>query len=264
MSSLRNALQRRNHKERAQPRSREKHGLLEKHKDYVLRARDYHAKQETLKKMREKAYFKNPDEFYFKMINSATKGGVHVERNSAFSGDVIKMLKSQDLNYVKIQHDLGKKKIERLNNELHFIDNDIIQDPMSSDKEEDEEKHKSTKSRHIIFVETKEEAKKFDPAKHFDTLPELIGRKFNRPRIKTLENEIIPASGDEIILRKLHKQRLTKHKELRARLERQEQLKKVEQELQIQKNLTGKGRRKKIGVDKNGLSIYKWKNDRKK
>ena len=32
MSSMRNAVQRRNHKERAQPREREKWGVLEKHK----------------------------------------------------------------------------------------------------------------------------------------------------------------------------------------------------------------------------------------
>ncbi|CAG8592622.1 7344_t:CDS:2, partial [Acaulospora colombiana] len=236
MSSLRNALQRRNHKERAQPHSRTKYGLLEKHKDYVLRAKDYHAKQEMLNKMREKAYFRNPDEFYFKMINSATKDGIHVERNSTFSGDIIKMLKSQDLNYVKTQHDLGNKKIERLRNELHFVDDYGIRDTMETD-EEAGEKHKSLQSQHVIFVETKDEAKKFDPAKHFDTLPELVNRKFNRPRIEMLENEVILASGDETLLQKLHKQRLTKYKELGARLKRQEQLKKVEQELQIQKNL---------------------------
>lgn len=32
MSSMRNAVQRRNHKERAQPKEREKWGVLEKHK----------------------------------------------------------------------------------------------------------------------------------------------------------------------------------------------------------------------------------------
>jgi U3 small nucleolar RNA-associated protein 11 len=73
MSSLRNAVQRRNHKERGQPHYRQKYGLLEKHKDYALRSKDYHSKQERLKALREKAYFRNPDEFYFKMINSKTK-----------------------------------------------------------------------------------------------------------------------------------------------------------------------------------------------
>lgn len=40
MSSMRNAVQRRNHKERAQPLEREKWGILEKNK-YVTIMRDY-------------------------------------------------------------------------------------------------------------------------------------------------------------------------------------------------------------------------------
>lgn len=73
MSSLRNVIQRRNHRERGQLAGRERLGLLEKKKDYLLRAKDYHSKQRRLKALREKALFRNPDEFYFKMINSRTK-----------------------------------------------------------------------------------------------------------------------------------------------------------------------------------------------
>lgn len=73
MSSLRNAVQRRNHKERGQLASRERLGLLEKKKDYTLRAKDFHFKEKRLKALREKAAQRNPDEFYFKMINTKTK-----------------------------------------------------------------------------------------------------------------------------------------------------------------------------------------------
>ncbi len=69
---------------------------------------------------------------------------------------------------------------------------------------------------------------------------------------------------DETELLRLHRKRLRKYKELSARMQRQEELRKVERELQIQKNLMGKGRRKKVGVDKDGLAVYKWKNERKK
>ena len=49
MSSLQNAIKRRTHKERAQPAARAKFGLLEKHKDYVERAKDFHRKENTIK-----------------------------------------------------------------------------------------------------------------------------------------------------------------------------------------------------------------------
>ena len=45
-------------------------GLLEKHKDYKLRAVDFHRKEDALQKMKEKAALKNPDEFYFNMVRT--------------------------------------------------------------------------------------------------------------------------------------------------------------------------------------------------
>ena len=115
-SSLRNSLHRRNHKERAQPLQRTaKHALLEKHKDYVLRARDYHAKQDRLRRLREKASGRNKDEFYFGMGRERTVGGVHVkEREGAGEGgkmpvDVVRVLKSQDGGWVRTVRAAGLK-----------------------------------------------------------------------------------------------------------------------------------------------------------
>jgi U3 small nucleolar RNA-associated protein 11 len=110
MSTLRNVVQRRNHKERGQLAGREKFGLLEKKKDYLLRAKDFHRKEKRLKAMREKALFRNPDEFYFKMINTQTKNGVHIQkRNEELPDDMIQLMKSQDKTYIKYQRDLSKR-----------------------------------------------------------------------------------------------------------------------------------------------------------
>jgi U3 small nucleolar RNA-associated protein 11 len=69
--SFRNATKnRREHRERAQPAHRAALGPLEKKKDYRVRAKRTHLKEDILKKLREKAAMKNPDEFYFGMANA--------------------------------------------------------------------------------------------------------------------------------------------------------------------------------------------------
>ncbi|KAF8949300.1 UTP11-like, U3 small nucleolar ribonucleoprotein [Haplosporangium gracile] len=273
MSSLRNAVHRRNHKERSQPLARQKYGLLEKKKDYVARARDYHSKQDRLKAMREKAAFRNPDEFYFKMINSKTKGGVHLtERNDKFSHDFLKLLNTQDLNYVTQQRDIGKKRIERMQQGLVLLDDDVHDE--FGEEEEDEDMFgsglgSSSKAavkpkNHIVFVDTEDEVKTFDAAKHFDTAPELVHRKFNRPRTSQLKKDTVVAHLEKAEIKAATKERERALTELASRMEREETMAKLESEMKLRKNLMLKGRKKKIGVDKDGLAKYKWKADRKK
>ena len=73
MSSLRNSLHRRNHKERGQPAHRKRLGILEKHKDYVVRAKDYNSKKERIRKLKQKVSERNKDEFYFGMVGKKTQ-----------------------------------------------------------------------------------------------------------------------------------------------------------------------------------------------
>jgi U3 small nucleolar RNA-associated protein 11 len=76
-STMRNAVKRVTHKERSQPKSRKRFGLLEKHKDYIERANDFKKKKATIKNLKKKAADRNPDEFYFNMHNSQVTNGVH-------------------------------------------------------------------------------------------------------------------------------------------------------------------------------------------
>ncbi|KAG9516389.1 U3 small nucleolar RNA-associated protein 11, partial [Aureobasidium melanogenum] len=123
MSSMRNAVQRRNHKERAQPLERQKWGLLEKHKDYSLRAKDHNEKKRRLKVLREKAAQRNPDEFAFGMITRTTKKGVQQSTRGKDNGsqapmnmDIVKLLKTQDAGYLQTvlqQTRRAREKIEK-------------------------------------------------------------------------------------------------------------------------------------------------------
>lgn len=127
MSSMRNAVQRRNHKERAQPLERQKWGLLEKHKDYSKRAKDHNEKKRKLGLLKAKAADRNEDEFYFGMMNSTTKNGVKVAKrgadNSAGGGkslsmDVVKLMKTQDVGYLRTVLQSTRKAIARLEQEV--------------------------------------------------------------------------------------------------------------------------------------------------
>jgi hypothetical protein len=114
-------LQSRTHRERSQPLARQRFGLLEKHSDYVKRARDFHHKQDRLKALRIRAQYKNPDEFCFGMINSrVTQKGQHrnLGTEKSLPCETVKLLKTQDLNYVNRQRVLNKKKIAELKREL--------------------------------------------------------------------------------------------------------------------------------------------------
>lgn len=70
MKNLRNVVKRSTHKERHQLSHRQHLGLLEKKKDYVQRAKNYHQKKDYLKSLEEKTRLRNEDEFSHKMLNS--------------------------------------------------------------------------------------------------------------------------------------------------------------------------------------------------
>ena len=116
---MNNAIPRRSHKERSQPHSRTRRGLLEKRKDYVLRSQDYKRKQQTLKRLTEKASERHPDEFYFSMARERTEKGVAVvDRvgSKSLSVKEIKPLKMQDVTYLRTMRNIERRRIERLQN----------------------------------------------------------------------------------------------------------------------------------------------------
>ncbi|KAM0706296.1 hypothetical protein Q7P35_005622 [Cladosporium inversicolor] len=143
MSSMRNAVQRRNHKERAQPLERQKWGLLEKHKDYSKRAKDHNEKKRKLGLLKAKAADRNEDEFYFGMMNSTTKNGIKVAKRGADNAggggkslnmDVVKLMKTQDVAYLRTVLQSTKKEIARLEQEVVAGDKGVNVDAVSSAK----------------------------------------------------------------------------------------------------------------------------------
>jgi U3 small nucleolar RNA-associated protein 11 len=79
LKNLKKYIPKRKYKERSQLERRKKLGLLEKKDDYKIRADDFHHKEKRYKKLKEEARLKNPEEFYFKMVNSKTLNDEHVK-----------------------------------------------------------------------------------------------------------------------------------------------------------------------------------------
>jgi hypothetical protein len=161
MSSMRNAVQRRNHKERAQPVEREKWGLLEKRKDYKLRAADHKQKKQKIKLLSQKARDRNPDEFSFKMMSSKVdKQGKKVadRGNEALSMDVVKLLKTQDAGYIRTMLQMIRKERQELEQRL-VLEEDEVRAVRDGD---------STKlGKHRVYVDDEEEQRDFDPDSWF-------------------------------------------------------------------------------------------------
>lgn len=272
------------HKERSQPTNRAHLGILEKKKDYKIRAKNYHHKQDVLRTLREKASMKNPDEFYFGMKNSALDEGRHRklaaaearEREAEIGHEAVKIMKSQDLNYVRMQAAKDLKKIERMQASMHFLG---VEEGNTSNK-------------HTVFVHDKEQAEKFDVADYFDTVPEMTGRSFNRVRKDDLirmskyaelldhENERFGDEEKKVDLVGLKKQEEKMHKktakivsrsrerayaDIEGRRKRIEELKKAEAHLVTEKIVASKGTKRKIKGATDGMpAIYKFKRKRAK
>jgi U3 small nucleolar RNA-associated protein 11 len=227
--------QKKQHKERAQPFNRERYGLLEKKKDYVLRADDYKQKQARLKTLRSKASQKNEDEFYFGMVHGRTRKGVAVKErgNRALTMDAVKILKTQDAAYIKTASAIERRKIEQLEAARH-----MQQDGGSSD-----EAPTKRKASHALYLEPDEDM-------------QSVVKKSDKP---AQEKEEDAERAEEIAKAKIRAQ-----KELASRQDRLAKLQTLEKEVALHRNLQTKGARKKVGTDKDGVTRYKWKQERKR
>ncbi|KAK0729285.1 Utp11 protein-domain-containing protein [Apiosordaria backusii] len=95
--------------------------------DYQKRAKDYKKKQTVLKSLREKASEKNEDEFYFGMMSRKGAGASSLTAGKGFDGtvqgdrgnkamdvDLVRLLKTQDLGYVRTVRSVVLKEVRQL------------------------------------------------------------------------------------------------------------------------------------------------------
>ncbi|OBA16963.1 U3 small nucleolar RNA-associated protein 11 [Metschnikowia bicuspidata var. bicuspidata NRRL YB-4993] len=246
MAKLVHNVQKKQHKERSQTSDRARFGLLEKKKDYKLRANDHHRKQAALKVLKQKAAQYNPDEYYHAMTKKRTdQHGVLVRDrgNENLSTGQMKLLKSQDVNYVRTMRLNESQKADKLRKSLDF----------------------QAQGKHTVFVDTEHDAELFDAARFFNTDESMLERRENRMRVDQLETneKVLRQDLDADERADLEKEKLRRFKLLKERMTREKQLREVEQKLEITRELMKNGNRKKL-VDDDGNVVFKWKNERKK
>lgn len=143
-------------------------------KDYSLRAKDYNLKKQKLKRLREKAHDRNPDEFAYGMLSEqSARQGKHGARDSeasSLSHDTVKLLKTQDAGYLRTVGERVRREVERLEKEVQLQDGmaqtlgEIQTTRHGQDDEYDEDLDDllagAAKKRKIIFAESQEDQKK--------------------------------------------------------------------------------------------------------
>ncbi|KAK2003904.1 U3 small nucleolar RNA-associated protein 11 [Colletotrichum falcatum] len=170
MSSMRNAVQRRSHRERAQPLERQRFGLLEKHKDYSLRAKDYNKKKAQIKSLRQKAADRNEDEFYFGMLSRNSMGSrlkdgrkwsgtIAGDRgNKAMDMEMVRLLKTQDVGYVRTMRNVISKEVKRLEEQIVLVGGieAASHNEDDADQSDDEIDTRPAAPRKIVFLDSAE------------------------------------------------------------------------------------------------------------
>ncbi|GAY33402.1 hypothetical protein CUMW_007080, partial [Citrus unshiu] len=182
-----------------------------------------------LQRLKEKAAFRNPDEFYFKMIKTKTVDGVHRQEGEAnkYTQEELMLMKTQDIGYVLQKLQSERNKIEKLTTMLHSLDN-------------------NPSSRHVYFAEDREEAKEIksqsgrkDALPDFDDIPDHIKRKT-----------------------------AASYRELEGRKKRVQELEKLYMDMSLHKELQKKGRKRKLREEEivcpTSKAVYKWRSERKR
>ncbi|SCU92273.1 LAFA_0F09208g1_1 [Lachancea sp. 'fantastica'] len=254
MAKLVHNIQKKQHRERSQESGRSRLGFLEKHKDYVKRAQNFHQKEATLKILREKAQQRNPDEFYHGMHSRSvdSRGLLKQSRHArdedpSLSTAQVKLLKTQDANYVRTLRQNERQVLEKQAQETMF----------------------KSKGAHTVFVDNRDALQSFDAAKHFRTTPEMLARRENRltrdqlasQGLKTGSAAALKSSGMDV--ETLHRKRLKKLRQIQQHQERERQLSSVLERMDTQREGMKKGNKKKI-QDAEGKVTFKWKKQRKR
>jgi hypothetical protein len=170
------------HKERSQPASRKHLGALEKHKDYVKRAKRRHEKVSKLNKLKRAAAQRNPDEYHMKMteavmdVASGKMKRKNPSKEERLKDTKLQLLKnSENINYLRHAAEHDRLRAKELLDEVVGLD----LKPCNT---------------HTVFVDDEEEVRRFKPTEYFGTTQEMLAYPAMRGRVEMMKNQVLPES----------------------------------------------------------------------
>lgn len=170
------------HKERSQPESRKHLGALEKHKDYVKRAKRRHDKVAKLNKLKRAAAQRNPDEFHMKMAEAVMDvASGKMKRKNASNSERLKDAKQQ---LRKNHENVGYLRHAAEHDQLRA--RELLDDVVGLDMK--------PRNTHTVFVDDEEEVRRFKPAKYFGTTNEMLAYPAMRGKVEIMSHQVLPES----------------------------------------------------------------------
>ena len=244
---------RRPHKERLQPEERRHLGHLEKHKDYVSRAKLFHTKEDKIRELEKQVSQRNPEEFHFEMIHSSVdhRSGKHIRSvDDKRSTKQQMVLNARDIRYLEFRRNMLRREIATWKGKscvpMPHASSDVRD--AESLHEDDYFSHGSKRtSDDSLCVHTKF-VYESDVESGVDKQDACLEASVSDGMVDSAGEEYTSAENQAYL-------RQTEH--LYSRIDR------VLQALKLQTNLIKKGRRKKI-VLPNGNESYKWLTTRRK
>jgi len=241
-------------------------GLLEKHKDYKQRAVNYHKKEKRLTALKEKAGMRNPDEFYFGMNNAEVKDGKHrstdkkhMEDNAATLGpEAVRVMKTQDLKYLRAAIERERKKGGRMKAGLQSVG--VGGGKKTLFREREEEAGEDWGEERGEGGGEEEEEEGYDEEYDLD----IEGLKAGQKKVLTEREEKKAKRKERKAGEMLTKEKVKAYAEMNAREARRVELEKVLKVMELERNLQGGGRKRKVGEGKDGVGVFKWRRQRKR
>ena len=253
--SLKRYLKQRDKKERGQLTTRRHLGLLEKKKDYKMRASDFRRKRDHIRELQKKAELRNPDEFHHEMEQKVVDSHGHVVSTQQSNRLTSQMKKDKEVDTAFLQQKIQIKRREITQSRANLAALDQLD---------------HTQRQHVIYVEDDDEVDNWNAAEHFNTLPQLVSRAHNRLTKEQLESDIILNKSTPGMLHRADQAKLEQYTKVREEEKVLRDMQRVHDDTVLKRHLMTGGRVKKLvkkdifGDEIKAKTRYKWKSERKR